>query len=419
MDASDLKKLRLDFEAVASTVGEGLSKANSHVLALVAKWGKTDLIPGLSDMDFRIICDDQTTVEDWIAIDRAMGRIHLDMVRAHPQWNRINEHTAGAAMTVAEVMNKNYYNPEYAVWHLWWGQGQWFDDLQSYLAKCSFGYSDEHFHLTKFLTYYSPYIHGIDPGHNLGGFEDKYPLHSRCWHYFAPPMLSAASLLARKSFPSKREGLIWLRDNGFVAEQVNAVLKHVDAHYETRELTEPKRLKGFERLLFTGFEEVYQPLCQSIRNLNIDLTTEREDIKKQLVCNEPEPLEMLMETLRWARTRVGRYYFYLNAPSHFAAKGLTVDELMWVRKLSTFIFAIIRKVLEDQSLTPQQCLSRLGIELKPVEQKAIMHMFTMSRCTGREESLSELYRSAIPLYPHYYRLLERVFVQVADQELSN
>ena len=132
MDASRLEELRLHFEAVASILGEQLSRANHHVLALVAKWDKTDLVPGLSDMDFRIICDDQTTVDDWVEIDRVMGRIHLQMVRAHPEWNRINEHTAGCGLTVAEVMNKSFYTPEYAVWHLWWGQGQWLDRIDEH-----------------------------------------------------------------------------------------------------------------------------------------------------------------------------------------------------------------------------------------------------------------------------------------------
>ncbi len=412
MNASRLQELRSHFEAVASTIGQQLSKASPHVQALVAKWDKTDLVPGLSDMDFRIVCDDQTTVKDWIEIDRATGQIHLKMVRAHPQWNRINEHTAGAGMTVAEVINKKFYNPEYAVWHLWWGQSIWIYDLISYLASRAFGYSDEHFHLARFLNYYSPYIHGIDPGHNLGQFKDKYPLHSRCWHYFAPPMLSAASLLARRNLPGKREGLAWLRDNGFVAEQVDAVLEQVDAHYQTGELADPKRAKKFEDFLFTAFEQIYQPLCDSIRNLTIDLTAPREDIKKQLASNEPEPLEMLMEHLRWARTRAGRYYFYLNAPKHFSTKGLMSDELVWVRNLTKPVFDTLGKVLDDQKLTPQQCLSGLGIEASPIEQKAISHMFDMAAWSSGEELLGQLYRGAVELYPHYYGLLERALVQV-------
>ncbi|MCK4849780.1 MAG: hypothetical protein KAT11_00440 [Phycisphaerae bacterium] len=416
MDKSRLEELRSHFEAVASIIGEQLSRANPHVISLVAKWDKTDLVPGLSDMDFRIICDDQTTVDDWVQIDQAMGRIHLEMVREHPEWNRINEHTAGAGMTVAEVMNKNYYNPEYAVWHLWWGQREWLDELSSYLDSRRFGYSDEHFHLTRFLTYYSPYIHGIDPGHNLGALENKYPLHSRCWHYFAPPMLSAASLLARRNLPSKREALAWLRDNSSVAEQVHAVFEQVDAHYQTGELADPKRLKKFEDLLFTAFEQIYQPLCDSIRNVTIDLTAPREDIKKQLAPNKREPLEMLMEYLRWARTRAGRYRFYLNAPEHFSTTGLMQDELVWVRNLTKPVFDILRKVLSNQTLTPQQCLSRLSIKVSSVEQKAISHMFDMAAWSEGAELLRELYRGSIELYPHYYRVLDRVLVQVAARE---
>ena len=97
MDLSTHDELRTHFEMVASTVGQRLSEGNPHVMALVAKWEERDLVPGLSDMDFRVICDDGATVDDWVEIDRLAGRIHLDTVRAHPQWNRINEHTAGPA----------------------------------------------------------------------------------------------------------------------------------------------------------------------------------------------------------------------------------------------------------------------------------------------------------------------------------
>ncbi len=419
MDKAKLQELRSHFEAVASIIGEQLSKANPHVLSLVTKWDKTDLVPGLSDMDFRIICDDQTTVDDWIQIDQAMGRIHLEMVREYPEWNRINEHTAGVGMTVAEVMNEDYYNPEYAVWHLWWGQGEWLDELISYVGSRPFDYSDEHFHLTRFLTYYSPYIHGIDPGHNLGAFENKYPLHSRCWHYFAPPMLSAASLLARRNFPSKRKGLDWLNEHSVIGKQVDAVLEHVDAHYQTRELKNPDLLEEFEELLFTGFEQIYRPLCDSIWNLTIDLTTPLEDVKKQLASHEPEPLQMLIGYFRWARTRAGRYCFYLNAPEHFSTSGLMKDELVWARKLTKSVFDILCKVLANQTLTPQQCLSELSIKVSSIEQKAISHMFDMAAWSKGDQLLRELYRGSIELYPHYYRVLERILVQVAARELPN
>ena len=256
MDRLTLDELRRQFEAVAATVGEGLSAANPHVVALVAKWDKADLVPGLSDMDFRVICDDGTTVDDWVEIDRFAGRLHLEMVREYPQWNRINEHTAGAGMTISEALARRVCGPEYAHWSLWWGRRDWFDRLKAQVAARPFDAADEYYHLNKFLHYYSPYIHGIDPPINLGRFEPKYPLHSRCWHYFAPPMLSAAAILARKNFSGKHAALAWLRDNGYVAEQVEAVFQQVGAHYETPEQTDARRLRGVRGFALFGVREV-------------------------------------------------------------------------------------------------------------------------------------------------------------------
>jgi len=413
MNAARLNELQTHFAAVAKTVGGQFAKANSHFVALVGKWSRSDLVPGLSDMDFRIICDGQTTPADWVQIDRVMGQIHLEMVRAHPEWNRINEHTAGAAMTVEEVMDPRFYNPEYAVWDLWWGASDWFDQLQHHVAARPFGYSDEHAHLLRFLTYYSPYIHGIDPPHNLGEFTDKYALHSRCWHYFAPPILSAVCLLARKKFPGKRQGFTWLRDNGFIVEQIDAVLAQVEAHYERAELNDPKRLAAFEKFLFTAFEQLYEPLCTSIREVPLELPASPAELKRQLAVSRPEPLEMLMDLVRWARTRAGRYYFYLNAPDHFAAGELMHTELPWAKKIANVSREIMGRVLGKENLTTEQCLSELGIEINAIERDALGHMQMMADWDGDGQPLEQLYRGAVELYPHYYLILERVLARLA------
>ena len=81
----DLPGLRTRFEVVSRMIGGSLAAKSSHLVALVAKWEKSDLVPGLSDLDFRAVCDDQTSAEDWVEIDSHLGRIHLDMVKAHPE----------------------------------------------------------------------------------------------------------------------------------------------------------------------------------------------------------------------------------------------------------------------------------------------------------------------------------------------
>ena len=138
------------------------------------------------------------------------------------------------------------------------------------------------------MSYYAPYDARIDPPINLGAFERKYGLHSRCWHYFAPPLLSAASLLARRNFRGKTESLRWLRDNAHAERQVDAVLQQVDAHYETQELTDPERTKAFEKLLFTAFEELIEPVCESVESLTIGHSRTLAEKKKQLNLVVPD-----------------------------------------------------------------------------------------------------------------------------------
>src|SRR5687767_8233230 len=139
MTQERLDELRGHFGAVAATTAEQGARASRHVVALVAKWDPDDLVPGLSDLDLRVICDEETTTQDWVEIDRAVGRIHLELVRAHPEYNRINEHTAGAGLTIAETLDDRFHNPGYAVWHQWWGRGEVVEPIRRQVASRPFG----------------------------------------------------------------------------------------------------------------------------------------------------------------------------------------------------------------------------------------------------------------------------------------
>lgn len=404
------------FQQVADLVGQAFRKQCPNFVALAGKWPHDDLVPGLSDMDFRIICDGRTKVDDWLHIDRVMGRTMAKIARDNPQWNRINEHTAGTAMTIPEMMDERFYNPEYSVLDIWFGPRDWLDKLKASVSNRPFGYFDEHTHLMKFLTYYSPYIHGIDPPVNLGSFEPKYAMHSRCWHYFAPPMYSAASLLARRNFAGKRDALNWLCDNGHIAEQTHAVLEKVNAHYETPELTDSDSLRTFEEFLYTAFEQLYPRVCESIQFLQVDLSQDRSQIKKQLNACRSQPSQMLMDKLRWARTRAGRCYFYLNTPEHYSVSHQLKIELIWLRRVTGPMFEIIRNSLSNPDLTPSQCLQHLDIAVSPTNRKAIEYMFTIPSEASDEKSMRRLYEKVIEVYPRYYRLLELAVGKVIEKD---
>ena len=309
-------------------------------------------------------------------------------------------------MTISDVLGGRFNTPEYAIWSLWWGRRDWFDRLKAQVAARPFDATDEYYHLSKFLHYYSPYIHGIDPPINLGQFEPKYPLHSRCWHYFAPPMLSAAAMLARKNFSGKRAGLSWLRDNGYVAEKVDAVFEQLDAHYETPEQTDAHRLQVFEDLLFSGFEQLFPLVVESIEHLDIHRLAQPTEMKTQLALSATDPFKTLMASVRGVRIRTGRYYFLANAPAHFDAKRLIYCELPWIRTFYGPVVESLRTLLRDRTLSPEQCFRRLGLSVNGAEEHAIHHVSDLANRTRDDQDVPLLFAQAIDCFPCYYRLIE-------------
>ena len=137
-------------------------------------------------------------------------------------------------------------------------------------------------------------------------------------------MLSAASILARRNLSGKRNTLKWLRDHGYAVEQVEAVLHQVDHHYDTPEPADEAQLRKFEELLFLGFKELLELIHVSVRDLEPMLPTSLDSMKNQLASVGTAPLADLMEIVRLARIRAGRYYFYVNAPEHFDTSQLFV-----------------------------------------------------------------------------------------------
>jgi hypothetical protein len=383
-------------------------------VALVAKWSKDDLVPGLSDLDFRVVCDESATPEDWVQIDWHVGRIHRQMVAEHPEWNRINEHTAGAGVALAELRDARLHHPEYAVWTVWWGRDDWARQLRSRTLTRPLSAIDEQYHLSRFLAYFSPYQHGIDPPINLAQFEPKYALHSRCWHYFAPPMLSAATLLARRHFRGKHEGLKWLVEHGHAAEQAAAVLAQVEAHYETPELSDPARLERYEQLLYTAFEQLLQPVCEAIELVKLPQGASWREIKDHLRSHHVDPLVELLELVRFSRIRAGRYYFYLNAPEHFSAERQIVGEHSWTKMLVSSVVKTLRE-LHGQPLSPVECFTRLGIEPSAAQLEALEFMVELAAQDAAQIPLRERYRKAIDVFPDYYFLAEQACQQFCAQ----
>src|SRR5438093_485539 len=168
------------------------------------KWADEDLVPGLSDLDARVICPG-ATAEDWVRLDACLGDVHRAMVVARPELARLLEHTPGMGLTVEELRDPRRYYPECGTWTL---PGSGLAGVRATLAARCWDERDRAYHLKRFAAYLMPYDPDMDPPINLmGALRSRYPYHSRTLHYLAPALLSAASLVERTPFSGKRAAL--------------------------------------------------------------------------------------------------------------------------------------------------------------------------------------------------------------------
>jgi hypothetical protein len=207
--------------------------------------------------------------------------------------------------------------------------------------------------------------------------------------------------------------LSWLVEHGLAAAQTRAVLEQVDAHYDTPEKDDPQRLAQFEQFLYPAFGELLEPICNSVEHLDIPRSAGWQELKRHLAGRLVDPLVVLLEHVRFARIRAGRYYFYLHAPSHFSADLQLAVEQSWTRKLVNSIVGSLRSLLNAPEASATDCI-RLNVEPSRSELEALEQMLRLSGMKLSGDSLRSEYAQAIEWYPDFYRLIERSFQRLAE-----
>ena len=297
--------------------------------AICGKWEFRDLIPGMSDFDTRFLCSDTMTAEDWCQMSQAVGEVHLELCKDHPEWSRILEHLPGVNPTWEEYLDEDSYYPEYAQWSIY----RTTQEMKAHRAERAMqtrGWDerDEYFFLKKFLTYYGKYNRKIDPPINLGRFENKYPLHSRIMHYFTPPVQAAVSLIERRTCRGKFEALEKASSIFPELDIFKEVLAVVEQHYEVPQLYEEPELKKLEDRMEKALQTMFLTVKDAIHifPLTQDVQT-AADIKKMLSSINISPVMQIFDSCRFCRLFKGRLYFYSNAPKHFDNIWLIKNEL--------------------------------------------------------------------------------------------
>jgi hypothetical protein len=123
-----------------------------------------------------------------------------------------------------------------------------------------------------------------------------------------------------------------------------------------------------------------------------------------------------LDAVRFARIRAGRYYFYLNAPSHFEARRQLVGEHGWTKKLTETIFSSLRRIIGSQHDNPLDSILQLGIEATDGELEALAYMLQLAELKSSDPELRTAYQEAIDWYSDFYRLIERVLQRALSEE---
>lgn len=349
-----------DFRDFASTYHQRCHALAPMIRAVAAKWTFEDLIPGLSDFDVRFIVDNGMTVNDWHAMSLAVGRVHTELAGEHPSWARNLEHLPGLNLTISEMTEPRMYSPEYAQWTFYAGGAQVVDSITAALDAHVWGPADEAYHLRRIATYFGPYMRGIDPPINVGLWENKYPLHSRCMHYFAPPVQSMVCIAAGRTVRGKLEALKMARDLLPNRQVIEQVLDLTARHYETPDLYDEPQLSEFERRLESYLNDAWQSLSGRINCIRVEPGDTRAIIATKVAAVPQDPVEAFIHATRFARLMKGRLLFYASEIAWFDAVWLIHNEFgrivnnFCAKPLSTYA-----QVRYGKSMAPDAVLDRL------------------------------------------------------------
>jgi hypothetical protein len=399
------------FQEFAHCLYEETKKAVPQFSSLWAKWDREDLIPFLSDFDSRLVCRSGMMPEHWVELDRVTGELHLDITRRHPEWARILEHTPGVTVTHEEVLDESLFHPETQQWSLYLGDHEWYPVVEDYHQTRVWGRRHEFYFLKRFLYFYGPYIHGIDPPINLGQYEHKYALHSRFWHYFVPALQAALSLVERRSVRGKFETLDgWLEH--FPAEPILLkVQAGVQAHYEMPELTDQAALLKLEEDLHLFLQKVMEVVKESITIVDTRGPIDIRRYKQEMQETPVDPMMIIYDGVRFSRIRKGRYYFYLNSPDFFSADRLVASEIKWLQDYFTEpLFKAYGKLRLGQSNYDLEGIlgdlrGRLIVEQEEMLIRKVFGLSFDSQSKGQERRVLE---SLMAVYQDYHIILEHL-----------
>jgi hypothetical protein len=409
------------FEACA-WFGERWSEEFPAFSLWTCKWRPEDLIPGLSDLDPRVVCD-EIGPEEWVRLDELAYHTHLELTEARPEWARKLEHTPGVCSTKSEVLDEALFQPEMRNWDFYWGDREFFNEIREFLNNRSWEAVDEYYFLAKrFVPWCTPYNREIDPPVNIPtNILPKYALHSRAMHYFVPCIKAALAVINRDTVTGKRESLYrWLQR--YPQEPVLHEVAHMlDVHYEVPWLEEEQEWYAFEERLWEFIQKITPEVLRAVTVVDLGDDVSMENLRRTLKEIPGQPMMTLYNSVRFSRIRKGRWLFYVNPPDFFDSDHVCFSEISWLA--STFTAPIFDAYAQikwgEQGLPIDEIVARMTPDLIDTrEGQIIKQVFEAAAGRPTYAEARERLRQAAEVYADYYLILERMLAEARQVEAA-
>ena len=388
-----------------------------RIEAIAGKWMFRDLAPGMSDFDTRFIVNDAMTTADWCAMSDAVGEVHLSLCRKYPSWVRNLEHLPGVNLAWDELTGERSYYPEYQQWSFYDTETP--QRLSAALAKLGarpWDVKDEHFHLKKFCLYYGRYNRTIDNPINMGVHENKYPMHSRLMHYFAPPVQSAMCVLLKQHLVGKYEALEIAARKFPNLACWDAVWEILHANYETPEWYAEPRLSELEDMLEQALTEMARAIRDVTALVPASAGLAMPQWKAALAQVPLDPALVIFDNAKFSRLMKGRLRFYARAPAYFDAEFLIRHELrrtgpnFFVVPFQTFWKLRTGQAVED----PTAILDRLDGLLSAEEIDLTRRFRELTRAAPAEGRTREAALAVADVFDGFFSALTKISRAAAD-----
>lgn len=392
-----------DYVALGREYYERSREGFPRLRALVFRGQREDMLPGFSDIDMRLICDD-VEPEGWLALDEAVGRVQRLLAGRGPAHAHAIEHPPGACATVAEVLDPALYHPEMRQWDVCRAEPPLPQQLGAYLAGRPWGAADEDYALGRFL--YSLAATEPEPSPPAGALARHHGLPSLVLHRFLPGLQAALSLLQGRAVPGRIEALrLWL------SLRPRPPLAEVAAAIEGR-LAAPAGAEAVAALRRQchGFLEAIAPeVFAGLRFRRLEGAGGAERLRAALAAKQAAPLQTLYDAVRFSRIRRCHFLWFLEAPLEAKEAGYLVrNEIDTLRGLlSVPAFRAYAVLQWGRDMEAEAVIEALPPALAGTHgREAARRLLAIAH--GAPGEARALLAEAAALYPAYHPLLERM-----------